>query len=792
MNYLVDIKRFIRLVIVFAGFVTFSVCASASTPDFVQEIVVRGNTGVNVENILFMIKVTKGARLDPKLIRRDVETLYESALFDEVKVDVEELPDGYRLIYSVTERPIISDVVITGSRAIGLNTLREELTVATGERYDPVKTRESMSKLEEKYRQKGYHFVVVTPRLTGAQPGIASLIFDIDEGTKLRIRDITITGNENLNTGNRMWGLKSQLKNNQEWWWFSFISDAGIYKEQLLSDDIKAIEKYYKDRGYLRVAVSEPKVTLNRPDDPGETATLSIAIDINEGEVYKLNKIDVVVTDPEVIPREVIQKLVDSVRLESYQKYFGGSAFFGAGPRFETGKRYSLALEDEAIKSISDLYGTIGYIYVYIDPQKVVDDNARTIDITFNVVEGKQAFLHRLEFVGNFRTKDRVLRRNFTIAEGDIFNIAQIKSSISRIDYLSYIDEVVPDIQPLSDSSKVDVIISLADNRQTEIQLSGGYSGYNKLYGTLGLSEHNLFGKGQEFNISATSGSRSETFRFSFSDEWIMDRPYYGSISLWNSREDFDYSTQRKLGGSLFGGRALGRYFSTRLGYTLERNKVFDISENADEAVKELEGTQLTSSLTHMWIFNSLNNRLDPTDGFYASASFQIAGGFLGGDNDFYKTGLSLSNYWELPRKLVFSLQGKLNYADGLRGKKLPFYERYRLGGPHSIRGYRDYSIGPVGEDGDNLGGNKSMQVSAELQIPIAQPLKFVLFVDAGDTWAAGDDIDVRTLRPSTGFEVRFFMPGFGIPLRFIWGYNLDPYENENKNDFQFTMGRSF
>ncbi len=240
-----------------------------------------------------------------------------------------------------------------------------------------------------------------------------------------------------------------------------------------------------------------------------------------------------------------------------------------------------------------------------------------------------------------------------------------MKSSIARIDYLAYIDEVIPDIQPLADPTKVDVKISLTDNRQTEIQLSGGYSGYNKLYGTLGLSEHNLFGRGQEFNISATSGSKSETFRFSFSDEWIMDRPYYGSVAAWNTREKYDYSTQRKIGGSVFVGRSLGRFVSTRLGYTLERNKVYDISENADESVKDLEGIQVTSSLTHMWILNSLNNRLDPTRGFYGSISAQFAGSALGGDNDFYKTGLSLSNYWELPRKLVFSLQGKLE----LRGR---------------------------------------------------------------------------------------------------------------------------
>ncbi len=138
-------------------------------------------------------------------------------------------------------------------------------------------------KIEEKYRQKGYHFVVVTPRLTGSQPGLASLVLDVDEGTKLRIRDITINGNDNVRTGNRLWGLKSQLKNNQEWWWFSFISDAGVYNQQMIADDIRAMEQYYKNRGYYRVSISEPQVTLNRPDEPGESSTLSIAFDIDEG-----------------------------------------------------------------------------------------------------------------------------------------------------------------------------------------------------------------------------------------------------------------------------------------------------------------------------------------------------------------------------------------------------------------------------------------------------------------------------------------------------------------------------
>lgn len=762
------------------------------TPEIVREVLFKGNQSVETETIDFIVKLSPGARLDSTLIRRDVKALYDSGLFDDITVEVEAVEEGYNVIFTVVERPVITDVVITGAESVSLNTLREEVTVKQGKRYDPVTARETVSKLEEKYRGKGFHFVVITPRLSGSQPGLASIVFDIDEGNKLKIGDVIINGNENLYEGNRFWGIKAQMKENQEWWWFSFINDSGILKEDLLTDDLKAIEKYYKDRGYLRVAVSEPELKLNRPDGIEENATLDIIINIEEGEIYQLGDIDIEVTDEEIMPVDAAKKILYATRLESYQKYLGGSAFFKAGPRFEPGRRYSQALEDQAITNLSDVYGSMGYIFSYVIPQRTINDETRTVDITFKVHEGKQAFLHRLEFHGNSRTRDRVLRRNFAIPEGGVLNTALLKSSIARINYLPYIDEVVPEIVPQIDPTEIDVDITLADNRQTEIQLSGGYSGYNKLYGTLGLSEHNLFGRGQELNVSATAGERSESFRFSFIDEWIMDRPYYGSFGVWSNREEYDYSTQRKRGGSLVGGRSFGNGFSTRLGYTYERNRVYDISDNADEDVQDLEGTQVTSSVTSTWIYNSLNDKLSPSAGMYGSLSLELAGSVMGGDNDFYKARLSLSKYWSLPRKLVFAIKSEMNYADGMSGEDLPFYERFRLGGPHSIRGYEDYSVGPQDEYGQNLGGNKAMEVSAELQVPIAQPLKLIFFLDAGDAWSKEDTIDLRTLRPSTGFEVRFFMPGFGVPLRFIWGYNLDPYEGENRNDFQFSMGTSF
>ncbi|MGB3976514.1 MAG: outer membrane protein assembly factor BamA [bacterium] len=758
----------------------------------IQEITIIGNQTVSIDMIEHLIKLSPGARFIEKDIRRDVKTLYASGLFEDIRVESEMLDVGYRLIFTVKEYPIIHDIVISGASSIGLNTLRDELTISTGDRYNPVTIQQSATKIEQKYRDKGFNFAVVTPRLTPTQLGLATLIFDIDEGTKLKIREVTIKGNKNISTGTRLWGLKSKIKKNQKWWWLSFITDSGIFKEEELKEDIKGLEQYYKNRGYLRVSISEPKITLNRPEKPGSSASLSIAYEVDEGDVYTLGQLNYKVADPSVVPESVVKRVVESTRPESYEKYFGGSALWGEGLRFQTGRRYSLALEELAIKALTEIYGSLGYVYAYISPEKKIDDRNKTVDITFSIIEGKQAFLNRLEFMGNYRTKDRVLRRNFIIAEGSVFNMSQLQSSIARLQYLAYIDNVVPDIEPQVDPTKINVMISLADNRQTEIQLAGGYSGYNKLYGTLGLSEHNLFGRGQELNVSATSGSRSDTIKFSFIDEWVMDRPYYGSVSAWSSREKYDSSTQRKQGGSIFIGRGVGSIFSTRLGYTFENNRVYDISASADENVKKLEGTQITSSLTHLWILNTLNNKLDPTKGWYGTVSFQFAGGILGGDNDFYKAYLSVSKYWSLPRRLVFSLQGRFNYGAGLRGKELPYYELFRLGGPYTVRGYRDYGIGPIGEGGLVLGGNKSLLLSSELQIPIARPLKIVFFVDAGDAWSSEDAVDLRTLRPSTGFEIRFFMPGFGIPLRFIWGYNLDPYENESRNDFQFTMGRMF
>ena len=759
----------------------------------IKEIVIEGNSQIEKDTIRFALSSRLGDPVSINNIRRDIKALYKLGFFDDVAFNYKEIEGGVRLILTVKERPIIREVLLAGNKRVTTNTLTDELTIKPGERYDPVKVKETINKIRAKYIEQGFNYAAVVPRLTSEEGDSAALILDIDEGTKVWINEINFIGNQDISSGNRFWGLKSKMKKIREKWFFSWITTGGKLSDDSLEEAVQNVEEYYKNKGYLKATVGPASVTVSEPILKGlrkkPKRYASISIPVYEGDVYKLGEIKAEVADETIIPSDVVSQLLKSVRLENYQKIVGRSVFFKAGPRFQSGKTYSYALEQEAIKQLSELYGMRGYIYVNINPAKTVHDDTKIVDITFKIIEGDQAFLHRLEFTGNIRTRDRVLRRNVMVPEGAIFNTSKIKQSIGRIQYLGYIDDVVPDIKPLTDPSQVDVNIQLSDNKQTEIQLAGGYSDYDRFYGTLGLSEHNLFGRGQSITFSTTYGKRRESFNISFTDEWIFDRPYYGSVGIWNTIRDYDYSKQRSRGGSITAGRSLGYNFSVRTGYKWELNTVYDINDEADQEVKDIVGDQITSSLTSALIRDTLDNRMDPSTGIYSSLHFEYAGGFLSGDNNFYKIGLDFSMFRPLFKGIVFGLYGDLNFAEALGGDDLPFYERFLLGGPRTVRGYDSQSIGPWDEYGQNLGGNKSLRFSAELQIPIAGPLKTVLFADAGDAYATHESIDVRSLRPSAGVEIRFFVPAFSIPLRFIWGYNLDPLEGESLNDFQFTMG---
>jgi len=773
------------LLFLLAVFVTLT--CSAEQVVLVKDIVIRGNRAIETDTIRFNI----GSRIDAELsnlqIRRDVKALYDTGFFEDIRVESESVPGGVRLVFHVTEKSIITDYEIRGNKKVSLNTLQEKIEMKLPASYDPVSINAAVKAIRTEYVDRGFNDVSITPVTQTTGGNQLRLIFMINEGQTIRISQITIDGNEAFRDGTRFWGLRSKLKKTRERWLFSWLTTGGKYKPELFQEDLNTLAEYYKTKGYARVAIGEPTMEFEDRVTGWFTKKsrrfVKINIPVMEGDRYRFGRLDVV--GNELYDHDLLMRLIQGTKIETK---VGQSVFIKGERDLRTGEWYNIKLVQEVNKSFTELYGSRGYIYAMVDPETVLDDDRHIADVTWNIREGSQAYLHRLEFKGNNKTRDKVLRRAIGLSENDVFDSMRFRAGMERLNYLGYITDVTPEVEPGPSPEQLDVTVSVNDSRQTEVQLSGGYSSADRLFGTISLSEHNLFGRGQELSLSATSSRLRTTFELSFSDEYLFDSANYGSISIWNTTRRYPVYRRKVIGSTVAVGRPLFERFAGRIAYKYEINRIYDVDEDSIDDLKDELGTSITSGIINYLLRDARDNRREPTRGTYNRLSCEVAGGAFGGDNYFYKAEWE-SSYYKSFGKLVFMVHGEVDYADGFSGRDLPNFERYYLGGPRTLRGFQEYSIGPLDENGDNVGGNKALVLNSEFIIPIAGPLKTVLFFDAGDAYRIDQPFDLRTLRTSAGAELRFFVPAFWVPLRFIWGFNLDPYENEDSSIFEFTLG---
>ncbi len=779
--------------------------------DIIEEILVEGNKGIEAETILFVIRSSVGERMLPEVLQQDIKALYDTGFFEDVRIEAEPFKEGVRLIYVVQEKPILKAYEITGAKKLSSSTLQSaideaEVELAVPSPYDPVAVEKAANAIRNKYREDGYNYVTVTPLINELGGGAVTVNFAVNEGDKVRIREIEILGDEKMNEGNRFWGLKSKLKKTREHWFLSWLTGGGKYQQDLLNEDLQNLENHYQNKGFADASVGKPDVEIKEIRKEKlfgkgikTIKVVSIKIPVIEGEQYRFGEIDL--EGAEVFPEDKLLGLIGTVKKGGM---FKKSIFTKEIGKLEEGDVYNRELVQTAIQNITDLYGSRGRIYSVIYPDFEYDHEKKLVNILFQIEEGEKIYLNRLEFKGNLRTRDKVLRREIPLTEGDVFNTMAFRLGVQKIHFLGYIQDIVPDVQPAAAADELDVVVSVNDTHPTELQLSGGYSSADKLFGTFGISEHNLFGRGQELNFQVTASKIRTTFQLKFSDDWLFDTRTHGSISLWNQDRTYELLKKRSRGGSIFGGRPLFWGIAGRLGYSYELNKIYDREDESDSDIDDDNGSDTfdsiygsqddrttTSSITQYFFRDRRDNQREPTRGTYNRFSFEYAGGFLGGTNDFYKLEYEASIYIPLG-KLVWLLHAEIDYADGHHNQVLPYFERYFLGGSRTVRGFREDSIGPKDSYGNNLGGNKALLFNTELIIPIAGPLKAVLFFDAGDAYADDASYDLRTMRPGAGVEIRFFVPQFWVPLRFIWGYNLDRYQNEDLTEFQFTLGTFF
>lgn len=735
---------------------------------------VEGNRRVDPEAILREIETKPGEVLTREALRRDVKTLFEMGFFSDVAVRLltaaEAGADGPVVVFQVVEKPAIREIRYEGLEHLSKDDVKELVKVTPFSILDRSVIEKSARAIADKYREKGYYLAEVTYRLDPV-PAEASVdvVFVVNEQAKVEVRQVRFVGNDHIPSKDLAGVMETR-----EGGYFSFLTGSGTYKEDAFDRDLMRISAVYYDRGYINVKVSRPLVTLS-PD----RQSLFVTVPIEEGEQYHVGKMDLsgdLIADKDALMARLTLK--------------DGELFV----------RSKLGAD---ITGLQDLYRNRGYAYVNVTPLTNIDPKKRTIDLTLDISKGDRVHIEQIEIRGNTRTRDKVIRREMRIAEGDLYNGTAIDVSKQRITALGYFENVEIATKPGSGPDKIDLEVTVKERPTGTFQVGAGVSSGEGLIATAQISHDNLFGRGQSLSLMFQYSSLRTIFQLQFMDPYFLDTNWTLAFSAFNTRADYFTFISNRTGGSLTGGYQLLpdlRLFAT---YTLE-----NVSEEYDTPIPVgLSTGGLTSALQLSLSYDTRDNRLFPTRGQYQTVSVEHAPEWLGSQNRFTRYNLTSRFYQPLPFGAVGRLKVELGY---ITGPQFPFSERYYLGGVYDLRGYLLRSISPTvmfpASDAPDaatrpfaVGGNKEFLTNLEIEFPLLPPigLRGVVFYDMGNAFSESSaffqdpqhDLPLGLFH-SVGFGVRWFSP-IG-PLRFEWGIPLTPRPGDEPIRFEFTVGNFF
>ncbi len=784
----------------------------------IEQVQVVGATTITEDTVEYYLGVAKGDPYDPAAISRNFHRFWDSGLVEDLKIESEEVAPGkIKLIVTVRERPKVTEFAFSGNKKLSTSSIREKLDTenVSLKRNVPLRMSEIQrlkQAIADVYAKEGYASAVVEPVISDAGPSQRKVTFNIDEGAKIKIGEIRFEGNKVFSDRT----LRHALKKLKEKSLFHMFGKKLIWSKETWGEDSENLKKYYMNHGYKDIVVGEPKVELVARNPKGKTQAekkyrMSIAIPVQEGKQFRMGTLTI--KGDTVFPPEMLRKVYD----------------------VKPGKTYNYSAVENGNEAVRTLYQSRGYIYAYTN-QILNDekDKPDTVDVVVDVYEGDRFRLGRLEFTGNTKTQDKVLRRELRLIEGSWMNMSAFKRSMFKVNQLGYFKLKEDPVEfKFDDKEKlVNVTIKGEEVGRTDIQFGAGYSELDGFFGQFAFSTRNFLGRGEVIGLSAMLGKLATSYSLSFSEPYFLDKRMLIGASIY--KQDLDYTAyatslsdyvRKAKGGSLIWGLGVGdfgqfavsygwedvnaRYSTSRLlapGGTLNfphRQPIPPPYTGIPTEPKFYEVyAGVTSSITPSYAFDSRDDPFDPNEGVSYFTRVRYAGGLLGGDFKYWRpeAGFSLFQPLDIRKRLIFALNVEGGIIKPIQGAQIPFYDRYRLGGERSLRGFQYYSILPrtktgayfYDANGVQLGGDRYLQLNLEYQIKLGGPLKLIFFTDAGNTWYETQGWDLKLIRYSYGTELRIFLPIFQAPLRFIYGINPKPFSDEKKTDFTFSIGTTF
>lgn len=772
----------------------------------VDRFEVVGNTSVASDTIRVYLGVSPGEPYDPAAIQRNFLNLWQTGLFDDIKIDADKSPEGGVVVkVTVKERPRIGSVEYRGNKDLATNKITEALEkdkidLHVGSTIDQTLINRASESIKHAYVENGYEDPSVQSSIEelAGDPGERKIVFNINEGVKAKVASIEFTGNKRFSS-RRLRSVMKEVKTNNI---ISWIRKKNLYIPSKLDEDLENLKNYYEDYGYFNVRFDDPQIVTVGKNT--KKPRVKIVIPVHEGQVYRMGDVSV-----------------------SGNTVFTNQQIIGDWPvkKGEVIRRKPIATRLDAF---GDAYRMRGYIYSYVNPEYVKRDN-NIVDVKVQVFEGDQFRLGRLEFQGNTNTKDKVLRREIFLQEGQIMDMETFKQSIYKLGQLGYfkVDDN-PDFKVNQESKTVDVTIKGTEEGKNDVQFGGGYSEGGGFFVQSQFQTRNFLGEGENLGLSLQQGTRTHLFNISYADPWFLDTPNSLGISVYNSDVRLPASVgyeSRSKGATLSYGYRLRRFDSLSfvLGHGLSKvHYEFTTAPDANGNIPVATITDYsfrTSTIVPAYQFDSRDNPFDTTRGARYSLALAYSGGPLGGTVHEFKPTVNYNRFFRLSRKSTVSLNvegGQIfplekncsnTYEEWVAKNNtlcVPETERFLVGGEYSVRGFKFGTLGPVETIAGYTrpaGGYKYDVANLEYIFRINDPLRFVVFADAGQAYGYHDRWDLGKTRYTAGMELRIFLPVFQFPLRFIYAVNLRPQPScsstrttncDQFESFQFTIGNTY
>lgn len=725
--------------------------------EWIGEILFSGNRRIESEAVKAHIKAQKGDVFDKDRLSEDMQAIFLMGYFTDIKIDAKDSPEGKIVTFVLTERPVIKEIRVEENVNIETDKIKEVITVKPNAILKLEEIRESAEKIKALYREKGYYGTSIDHKLSELPNNEAIITFTIKEGEKVYIKEIRFVGNSAFSNKQ----LKDLMETTEKGV-FSWITSSGILNRDVLERDLAKITSFYYNHGYIEAKVGEPEVKR-------EGKWIFITIPLEEGPQFTVGSVE--------IKGELIKPEEELLSLLKIGKE----------------KTYSRDVLRKDVLALTDIYADAGYAYAEVSPEIAKDEVKKRVNITFLIQPGKKVYFDRIEISGNTKTRDKVIRRELRVLEGDQFNAAGLRKSNQRLQRLGFFEDV--NITPTrgSDETKMNLKVEVKEKPTGAFSIGGGYSSVDKFIGMAEVSQRNLFGRGQELSLRAQTSSRSTRYNLGFTEPYFLDTKLATGIDLFDWEREYDDYTKDSTGGGLRLGYPLTDNLRVFGGYRFEDANLKDIAETASWVIKESQDINVTSALSAAIERDTRNSYIDPTDGSINSFSIEYAGGFLGGDSAYTKYVAKSGWYYPLFWDTVGHVNAAIGYVKENPDGKLPVYEKFYLGGLNSVRGFKFGDISPIDPaTGDRIGGEKMLLFNLEYIFPLIKKagLKGVVFFDAGNAFCKEDSYNLTNLRTSVGFGFRWFSP-IG-PLRLEWGYNIDPEPGEDTSSWDFTIGAAF